>query len=205
LGLRIPSFPAQLCHPTAGSGLLEEAPESFSNERLARGARPLPPRAKGENMVRSVIAGIALCAITSGSAFAQQLPKGVVIVTPDKAKWGNTSTPGAKAGVTQQSLLVGDPSKLGTYIYQNKFLPNNKVPPHSHPDSRTYTVLSGTWYVGFGDKFDESKLIALPAGSFYAEPAGVPHFVATKKDGAQVQTSGTGPTRLNYVNPADAQ
>src|SRR5258708_13717544 len=50
-----------------------------------------PPRAKGENMVRSVIAGIALCAITSGSAFAQQLPKGVVIVTPDKAKWGNRS------------------------------------------------------------------------------------------------------------------
>jgi len=159
---------------------------------------------KGENMVRSVIAGIALCAITGSSAFGQQLPKGVVIVTPDKAKWGNTSTPGAQAGVTQQSLLVGDPSKSGTYVYQNKFLPNNKVQPHSHPDSRTYTVLSGTWYVGFGDKFDELKLIALPAGSFYAEPARVPHFVATKKDGALVQTSGTAPTRLNYVNPADA-
>jgi quercetin dioxygenase-like cupin family protein len=153
-------------------------------------------------MVRSVVAGIALCAIAGGSAFAQQLPKGVVIVTPDKANWGNSSTPGAKAGVTQQSLLLGDPSKPGAYVYQNKFSPNNKVQPHSHPDSRTYTVLSGTWYVGFGDKFDESKLIALPAGTFYSEPAGVPHFVATKEDGARVQTSGTGPTRLIYVNPA---
>jgi quercetin dioxygenase-like cupin family protein len=147
-------------------------------------------------MIRSIIVGTAACAAMAGSAFGQQLPNGVVIVTPGKAKWGTTSTPGAQVGVTEQSRLVGDPSKPGAYVYRNKFPPNNKTQPHSHPDSRTYTVLSGTWYVGFGDKFDEAKLIALPAGTFYAEPAGVPHFVATKKDGAVVQTSGTGPTRL---------
>ena len=155
-------------------------------------------------MFRSIASTIVISSAIGGSAFAQQLPKGVVIVTPDHAKWGSSSTPGAKAGITQQALLVGNPSKPGAYIYQNKFPPNNKTQPHSHPDSRTYTVLAGTWYVGFGGKFDESKLIALPAGSFYSEPAGVPHFVATKGDGAHVQTTGTGPTKLDYVNPADA-
>jgi quercetin dioxygenase-like cupin family protein len=70
-------------------------------------------------------------------------------------------------------------------------LPN----PHTHPDNRTYTVISGTWYVGFGTEFDESKLIALTAGSFYTEPAGVPHFIAIKDEGTIVQIGGTGPTR----------
>jgi hypothetical protein len=36
----------------------------------------------------------------------------------------------------------------------------------------------------------------LKAGSFYAEPAGVPHFVVIKDDGVIVQISGTGPSRL---------
>ena len=56
---------------------------------------------------------------------------------------------------------------------------------------------------GFGKTFDESKLIALPAGSFYTEPANLPHFVATKGDGAVVQIGGSGPTRQIWVNPAD--
>ena len=68
--------------------------------------------------------------------------------------------------------------------------------PHTHPDTRTYTVISGTWYVGFGDKYDESKLIALKPGSVYTEPAGVAHFVLIKDEGTVVQISGTGPSRI---------
>ena len=41
-------------------------------------------------------------------------------------------------------------------------------------------VLSGTLYFGSGEVWDESKLKAYPAGTFYTEPAGAPHFVWAK-------------------------
>ena len=66
---------------------------------------------------------------------------------------------------------------------------------------RSYTVLSGTWYIGFGEKFDESKLIALPPGSYYTEPANKPHFVLTK-EAVVVQIGGTGPTAVKFFDPA---
>ena len=52
--------------------------------------------------------------------------------------------------------------------------------------------------------FDPDKLTALPAGSFYTEPAGVPHFIATPDGEAIVQVTGTGPTAVSYVDPAHA-
>ncbi len=44
--------------------------------------------------------------------------------------------------------------------------------PLSHPDSRFVTVLSGTFFVAFGNTFDATKLKALPAGGIYTEPTG---------------------------------
>ena len=41
-------------------------------------------------------------------------------------------------------------------------------------------MLSGTLYVGFGEQFDESTLVAVPAGAVYVAPAGVPHFLMAK-------------------------
>jgi uncharacterized RmlC-like cupin family protein len=54
-------------------------------------------------------------------------------------------------------------------------------------------VISGTVYVGYGDRFDETKLKAVPAGGFWTEPAGQPHFALTKED-AVLQTIGNGPS-----------
>jgi quercetin dioxygenase-like cupin family protein len=85
-----------------------------------------------------------------------------------------------------------------------KFPKGRIVQAHSHPDDRTYTVLSGTWYIGWGDVYDSDKLIALPAGSFYTEPAGVPHFVSTPDGEAIVQITGTGPTAVDYVDQSHA-
>ena len=42
--------------------------------------------------------------------------------------------------------------------------------PHWHPDEwLTAMVLSGTLYFGVGEQWDESKLKAYPAGTFYSE------------------------------------
>jgi uncharacterized RmlC-like cupin family protein len=72
-----------------------------------------------------------------------------------------------------------------------------------HPDSREVTILSGTWYTGYGAKFEAMALKALPAGSFYTEPANVPHFVEVREP-VMIQVSGTGPSGRKFVDPADA-
>jgi hypothetical protein len=41
---------------------------------------------------------------------------------------------------------------------------------------------------------------ALPAGSFYTEPARATHFVATPDGGTIVQLTGTGPITASYVD-----
>ena len=124
-----------------------------------------------------------------------------VILTPDLVKWAPVASlrPGA-----QSAVMLGSPDRPGPYVYRVKFPPHFQVEAHSHPDNRMYTVLSGTFYQGLGDKFDEAKLMARPAGSFYTHPAGAPHFGATRDEEVVLQiASWEGSTFLKYVNPAD--
>jgi mannose-6-phosphate isomerase-like protein (cupin superfamily) len=141
----------------------------------------------------AVALGLSVCV----PVFAQEVPQGVVMVNAAKAKW-------EKSQFGEQLKVIGDQTKPGPYVFFTKPRPGRSgaSEPHTHPDTRTYTVISGTWYVGFGTKFDESKLIALPAGSYYTEPAGVPHFVLIKDEGVVVQITGTGPSRLIPVDAA---
>jgi anti-sigma factor ChrR (cupin superfamily) len=57
--------------------------------------------------------------------------------------------------------LVGDPSKPDPYTIHLKFSAGYKLAPHTHPASREVTILSGTWYTGYGEKFDPAALKAL--------------------------------------------
>lgn len=133
-------------------------------------------------------------------ASAGDVPKEAVKFTPGELQF----KPNKRVTGLETAPMIGDSTKPGAYLYRTKFPPNFKVEAHSHPDERHYTVISGTWYIGWGKKFDESKLIALPAGSFYTEPAKIPHFVMTKDDGALVQIGGKGPTAISYTDPAHA-
>jgi hypothetical protein len=72
-------------------------------------------------------------------------------------------------------------SKPGPYTIRLKFPAGFKVAPHTHPDSREVTVLSGTWYTGYGETPEASGLKELPAGSFYTEPANVAHYVEIRE------------------------
>ena len=151
-------------------------------------------------MKRSVLAATAIaCVLTAGHwAWAQSTPAGTVVVTPDKLTW----KPSARVAGVEGAALIGDSTKQGAYVERVRFPANFKVQSHTHPEERTYTIISGTWYVGWGDKFDEAKLIALPPGSFYTEPANVPHFVATKGEPVVFQLSGVGPTATKMLEAA---
>jgi quercetin dioxygenase-like cupin family protein len=76
------------------------------------------------------------------------------------------------------------------------------IQAHSHKDDRVATVLKGTWYFGYGNKFDEKGLKALPAGSMYTEPSNTPHFARTREQ-VVIEIVGYGPSSTSYVNPAD--
>ena len=103
----------------------------------------------------------------------------------------------------QIAVLVGKPAQAGPYAFRLKFPADYKVMPHSHPDERIYTVLSGTWYIGLGDKFDPVKLKAFPAGSIYVVPAKIHHFHWAKSGESIVQVNAVGPTATDYVDPAN--
>lgn len=121
-------------------------------------------------------------------------------LTPDQLKWEpNPRVPGL--GVAR---IIGKGTEAGPYVYRVQFPQGRVVQSHTHPDDRTYTVIEGNWYIGWGEKYDASKLIALGPGSFYTEPAGVAHFVATPDGETIVQVTGTGPTKADYVDPAHA-
>jgi len=138
--------------------------------------------------------------VLASAPISAEVPENAITLTSEQMKWeDNPRVPGL--GLAR---IIGNEKEAGPYVYRVSFPKGRVVQAHSHPDDRTYTVLSGTWYIGWGETYDESKLMALPAGSFYTEPAGVPHFVATPDVETIVQITGTGPTKADYVDPAHA-
>src|SRR5579871_5617540 len=74
------------------------------------------------------------------------------------------------------AVVVGDPAKAAPYVVRVK-LPNGvQLMPHRHREDRVYTVMSGVFYIGLGERFDEAKLQAYPPGAVLALPGGTPHF-----------------------------
>lgn len=124
---------------------------------------------------------------------AEGLP--LVQLRPDELSW--TANP---AGI-QTVTVIGNPSKAGLYVMRGKLPPGFRIAPHTHPDERVVTVLSGTLYLGFGDQFDEAQLKALPPGSIWTEPGGRAHFVWAKDGEVIFQVNGMGPTATSPIPP----
>ena len=138
-----------------------------------------------------------VCIPLSQASASDELPPGVKVITPDHIKW----VKGASG--RESANLLGDPKKPGPYIYLVKWLPNDKEVPHKHPEDRYGLVISGVHYIGYGTKFDEKKLHADPAGSYFTEPANTPHFGRTGNEGAIICFYGTGPTGSTRVEEGD--
>jgi pimeloyl-ACP methyl ester carboxylesterase len=99
-------------------------------------------------------------------------------------------------------VLKGDPERDGLYTIMLHVPPNTRIAAHDHADDRVATVVSGTWYFGYGERFAAADLKALPPGSFYTESSNRPHFAETRKDPVIVQITGIGPSSTRYVDPA---
>jgi len=144
------------------------------------------------------IAGLMLLTAIPLEASAQNLPAGAVMLAPGDMKWEPSPVPPG----SEITTLAGSRAQPGPYVVRVRFPANFVHQPHTHPDARTYTVISGTLYVGFGERLDEARLKALPPGSFWTEPANVAHFVVTRGEPVVFQISGTSPTATAFVDPA---
>jgi anti-sigma factor ChrR (cupin superfamily) len=121
------------------------------------------------------------------------------IFTPDAIQYGPAPSfvqPGA-----QLAVLEGDPmASTGDYTVRLKMPDGYRIAPHWHPKRENVTVISGTFKVGMGDKFDESSMLTFPAGSFaYLDPD--MHHYAMASGEVVVQIHGMSPVQFNYVNP----
>jgi ChrR Cupin-like domain len=144
----------------------------------------------------------AMIAVLSAFSFADEMKmmsKGVI--NPASVEWGECP-PNLPAGC-KIAVLHGDPSKAGEEYTMRAWWPAGyKIMPHFHPQTENLTVISGTFHVGMGDKFDESKAQAMQAGAFNSMPATMHHYAWAEGE-TVVQVNGIGPFAMTYVNPAD--
>jgi hypothetical protein len=131
----------------------------------------------------------------SWAPLAADLVRDHTVVVPDLRGIGRSSKP---EGGYDKKTQAEDMRAVVTALGHDR----TAVVAHSHRDDRVATVISGTWRIGYGDKFEEEKLKALPPGSFYTEAPGRPHFAATGDEAVVVQITGFGPSSTDYVDPA---
>ena len=101
------------------------------------------------------------------------------------------------------AVLVGNPSEPGPYVVRVKLPGGVKLMPHTHPEDRVYTVISGVFYIGLGTEFDPDKLEAYPPGAVIVLPGNTPHFHWAKSGDYVTQVNAIGPLGIEYLHPSD--
>jgi quercetin dioxygenase-like cupin family protein len=101
------------------------------------------------------------------------------------------------------AIIVGQPSELGPYTIRVKVPDGVKLMPHKHPEDRVYTVISGVFYIGLGDEFDDDKLKPYPPGAVIVLPGDTSHFHWAKSGEYVTQVTAIGPLGLEYVDAKD--
>ena len=136
-------------------------------------------------------AALTLCSMTLGAMLgsaAQIDSKAVEFITPENIKWVRNA-----AGTNETAVLFGDPEKPGPYVIRLRWLPGNMSRPHYHQNDRFFVVISGTWWLGTGEKFDPDSTVPAPAGSYVIHKAKQVHYDGAKKEPAVIQVWGMGP------------
>jgi quercetin dioxygenase-like cupin family protein len=130
---------------------------------------------------------------------AHQLDQGQFhAIRPEDVQW---TTFAAYPPALRLAILVGDPTKPGPYTIRVKVPGGIKLMPHKHPEDRVYTVMSGVFYVGLGEQFDESQLAAFAPGSIVVLPGNQPHFHWAKSGEYIAQITAIGPLGFDYIDP----
>jgi quercetin dioxygenase-like cupin family protein len=144
-----------------------------------------------------IAAGLLVCA----SAIAQDAKKAEhAVFRPAELQW--QEAPAMLPKGAKMAVLEGDPTQEGLFTVRMSAPDGYRIPPHWHPAFEHVTVISGTFLIGMGEKWDDSRLEAVPAGGFTYMAPNMRHFAGVKGE-TVVQVHALGPWALYYVNPAD--
>jgi len=103
----------------------------------------------------------------------------------------------------RRRIVQGDPGTAGLFVYRVKLPANYKIAPHFHKSGENVTVLSGVFFIGMGEVFDQKAATEMKVGSFVGIPATHRHFAFAGPEETLIQVHGVGPTDITFVNTAD--
>jgi len=163
-----------------------------------------PSRARRSSFGRLIAMSLAPCIllcslVAAGCAgrHATSGPPAQPIGVPAAEVAYAPAPPNLPKGV-EMAVLEGDPKRAAMFTLRLRVPAGFSLIPHTHPVDERVTVLGGAVQVGFGDKVDAAAVRTYPAGSFYVNPPGLPHFVLSP-GGAEIQITAMGPWRADFL------
>ncbi len=108
-----------------------------------------------------------------------------IVITADAIPW--SARPGS-----QFALLEGSMAGSGPYAFRIRFTQRGESDPEYHSSVDHIVVLRGTFYLGFGKRFERNRMRPLRAGAFAAIPRATAHFTMADP-GTIIQVYGIGP------------
>ena len=129
-------------------------------------------------------AGIAACAHAPDAA------------PPAANPWtqGVKFAPMGSAVLAEAATVAGAQATAGLYTIRVHVAKGGSIAPHTHPDTRILTVVSGEVYYGFGETVDMSQAKLYAAGAVFTVPANAPHWAQASTSDVVYQEAGMGPT-----------
>ena len=147
----------------------------------------------------AALLGIAVLTMAASSQDKKESMEAHKIVHFGDLKWTGIMKGCDLAPVSGDFNAEGAP-----FVLRIRCVDGTKVPAHWHPTDENVTVLKGTFLVGMGESFEESKLQTMNVGNFIIVPKEMRHFAVCKGE-TIVQVHGAGPFKVNWVNPSEVQ
>lgn len=155
--------------------------------------------------VRQIVGGclagaMLLAPLAQAQQQQMQAQQQHIIQQEKEIVWGE-GPPGLPPGM-KMAVLHGDPGATGLFGLRARLPANYRIPAHFHSTAEHINIISGTFYLGAGERLDPNGGKALGPGGFAMLPAQMHHYAYTREPVTLV-LYGMGPFDINYLNPAD--
>jgi hypothetical protein len=153
-------------------------------------------------LISPLVAAVPIGLLATAARAAGPDPTMTIVKPPEQLTWTRMLDFPEKS--VEQAPLWSRTSEPGIYYYLVKWHPGYMSAPHWYEEDRYCVVVSGTWWVASGDRFDPENTVPAPAGSFVRRVARTPHFDGVKKDGTEpavIAICGLGPITFHNTEP----